>query len=433
MKANRIATLSAWSIVVALFLSSCGPAPTKGRMVEMTCDQEISLLNYANFEVAAPHADGRFVVYLSGPSLLVVDDDFPFLYLPEDGNRIDLRIDGDLLYVNGIVRSVSLQVSTPSNFAAWYASADEAALKSIRIIGSDDSFEAEIEAIVAVNPNIGICTEGKVTEGLFVSMDVSSKKDFVITHVDLSETKILNLEDVDPKSWEVFSDNPMPNLYRLILPAEPGADKLLDLFPHAKAVTFSDGNHVPRVDKLQNLEELHFLCDSTNRPIDLGPLQKLRILSILGEVNVTGLEKLTKLEYLNPGEIELSDENLATILSNHPNLVFLNLLYATVESLAPLRKATHLEGLVLNGFRENSDPDFTPLGALKKLRYIGLSKELEEQSEVVAEIKKVCPQVVVYRYDKFCLGSGWLVLFLPLLAFLLIFKRSRVKKREGVR
>jgi hypothetical protein len=251
-----------------------------------------------------------------------------------------------------------------------------------------------------------------------------------IERADLSECKILMLAEVDPETLEALAHKAMPNLYRLILPAVSEVDKLLDAFPHVKAVTFIEGdNSIPDLGKLRNVEEMHIRCDTT-MGIVLTQLQNpaaLRILSLPATDKVVGMERLINLEYLNPGKEKISDEHLATLISAHPNLVFLNLVYATLESLEPLRKATHLEGIALGEFSDDSSPDFTPLGSLKNLRYIGLPDKLAKE-EVGSKIQDVCPKAVIYQHDKFCLGSGWLVSFLPILLILLFVKRCRTRK-----
>jgi len=447
------------SIAATPFLSSCGPSPRQGRVVEITCDQGIIFLNYATHEMSAPGPNGILGTYLSGPSLFSIisaDENkdsysYLYLYLPEDGNRIELHFDGDLLYANGRVHSISLDHKMKRNFAEWYASADEPALKSIRLILSEGDFEKEIDEILTVNPDItiwtgdgddAVSTKGKplLFTGCFSTNDVINQQELI--KQNLTETRILMLDDSMPKTREAWSEKSMPNLYRLILPISPEANTLLDAFPHVKAISFIECDKTSKSDRFQNLgklrslEELHLATESENITCDLAQLtnpKALRFLSVGEKSNVVGTELLINLEYLNPGNVEFSDEDLESMLSNHPNLVFLNLIYATIDSLEPLRRAPHLEGVMLGGFSGDAPPDFSPLGNLKRLRYVGLPENMADEPEAVAAIEKVCPRVVIYQHDKFCMGSGWLVLFLPALLLLLLFKWFQGKAREGVR
>lgn len=445
MKTNRALMLGALSIAATLILTSCGPSSKSVNVIEITCDQEIMLLNYANSENSAPGLQSNLVLYLCGPSLLFVnaqeegkDNQFLYLYLPEDGNRLDFRIEGDLFYVNGIVRAVNIEANNPRNFAKWHESADETALKLIRVILSENTLDPEttkaIQAVRNVNPNTTICIgNGEWTppeKPLFFmgccESDESGAQE-IITRIDFTETRVLILEDNDAETLDILSHKAMPNLYRLILSGDHGENTLLEDFPHVKAVTLAVEKESPNLSPLHNLEELHVMEEVA---IDFNQLpnpEALRMLTLMTE-NISGLEKLTNLEYLNPGERTFSEEELKAMLSSHPNLVYLNLVHAEIENLEPLRNAKQLEGLIIGQISDDAMPDFTPLKDLRHLRYIGIPDN--PSSEMVDALRATCPQAMIYLQGM-CLGSGWLVLFLPLLLILLLLKRNQMKTRDG--
>jgi len=136
-----------------------------------------------------------------------------------------------------------------------------------------------------------------------------------------------------------------------------------------------------------------------------------------------GVKNIKNLKYLNPGIID--QKHLETILSSNPGLVFLNLIYSDVESLKPLEQARNLQGIALGG--ENLDSlSFSPLATLPELHYLGLSSELENEQEIVDKIRLACPNCIIYKHQGFCLGSGWLILFIPLLLILLLVKKHQM-------
>lgn len=436
-------------LAIALFLSSCGPSKKAGRMVEFSCDHAIGMLNYANNDCIGPNENGKFALYLSGPSLFCVftdleedDESFLYMYLPEDGREIDLKIDGDLLYVNGSVQSISLTQPEPRNFLDWFQTADETKLQTIRFIIAENDYPEEIEAILSANPDVTVFFEDLdilTTESVIyqqkprIFMGYSSTNTESIRQeimqTDFSELRIMMIDGDDPNTLESLAKKDMPKLHRIILVGEEGAEKVLEAFPHVKALTIQeDLIPIPNLAEFEHLEELHLICDSSETAIDFNQLpnpKALRILTINYDGNYIGLERLTELEYLNPAMDTVSDEELTHLLSTHPRLVFLNLMYATLDSLESLKSATQLEGITLGKFKGDAKPDLAPLAKLKHLHYIGLSGDLGEKEEIVAEIRKVCPQAVIYHHDEFCLGSGWLTLILPLLLILLLFKKTR--------
>lgn len=442
MKTKRNVLLSVLGIATALILTSCGPQARRISAVEVTTDSAIMLHNYAKSGGGAPGLQSNMVVYLSGPSLfcVITDDDsgdvcFLYLYLPEDGNKLDLRVDGNLLWVNGKVQAISMDANHPGNFADWYAAASPSDLKSIRAIISDGDFEQELKAISSANPHVMIFdNDGGILFAqqplFFMSGDSSDTLAQVskIEQLDFTETRILMLEDCEDEIADVLSNKAMPNLHRLILMDSPDElYGLLDAFPHIKALTVIDAENSPNLGSLENLEELAVATDTA---IDFNQLphpEALRIL-ILGTDNALGLEKLTNLEYLNPGEKALTAEDLASILATHPALTCLNLYAAQIESLEPLRKASNLEGVILCEIKDGTELDFTPLGDMKNLRYIGITGDTSP--EITETLQEICPQALIYTYTP-CLGSGWLALFIPLLLIILLIKKHRNNAYEG--
>jgi hypothetical protein len=259
-----------------------------------------------------------------------------------------------------------------------------------------------------------------------------------LQRMDFSETVFLmpqigaDDEELYLATIEFYASKKMPNLRRV---SGWGVNELIGAFPHANAWTLNiEGmEDSPNLEDLNHLKELHIL-DEVSIPIDLGQLprpEKLRALTINVATNVTGLEQLVNLEFLNPGETKLSTADLAALLEHYPDLVFLDLSQAEVESLEPLRNHRTLEVVALGDFMTDEEPDFSPLSDLPKLRYVALTDDLHE-SGAAAAIREISPQTVIYHRDKFCLGSGWLLLFPPLLLIALLAKRMRTQTRRRV-
>ncbi len=81
--------------------------------------------------------------------------------------------------------------------------------------------------------------------------------------------------------------------------------------------------------------------------------------------------------------------------------------------LEPLRGLRHLQGLVLHDGYENLEV----LKELRTLRYVGVSEDLIDESPAqIAAIRQALPDAVVVRIAPFCLGSGWILLLIPVLA-----------------
>jgi hypothetical protein len=111
----------------------------------------------------------------------------------------------------------------------------------------------------------------------------------------------------------------------------------------------------------------------------------------------------------------MSQQQLAAIVKSNPRVEILELPKQEKNlDLTPLGELKGLRGLVLGGVYENLDVVQT----FKSLRFLGISEESwPESPEKVAEIRAALPDAVVIRIEPACLGSGWLLLLLPLLGF----------------
>lgn len=434
-------------VCVVTLLCASGQGKPDSPIVEFS-SKTVGLLNWNDMLVSGStsNANGKFVFYLTEPSLFMVmanDDDEPiiYLYLPEDGNQVELRVDGDILYANGIPRTVSVNEKHPRNFAAWLEKADTAALKALRIISYEgDSTNAVISSqfkrIMEVNPFVlsaggsdflpksWMELHSKQTPLLGFAVNITTNESQAaefIEHSNYSEARVVMMEDPDTAILDALKSKQAPKLRRLLL-FESG--EIPTSFAHVKALTLLEAEKAPDLRGLKELTELHIGGDDI--ALDLSTLphpEALRALTVDVTDGVTGLEKLVNLEFLNPLESTFTDKELSDLLANHPKLIFLDLSLATIESLKPLEKAANLEVIALGECSTNEVPDFAPLSDLPKLRYVAFDSDLLDDDAVEA-LSKVCPQVGVYAHDGFCMGSAWLLLFLPAVIIALLVKRS---------
>jgi len=123
---------------------------------------------------------------------------------------------------------------------------------------------------------------------------------------------------------------------------------------------------------------------------------------------------------LPPGTTQ---EQFATFVGTHPKLTILEMMgNEKVTDLAPLRGMKRLQGLVLGGPYEH----FDVLQGLTSLRFLGISKKTWDASpEQVAAVRKALPDALVVRVEPLCLGSGWILLLVPVLVFWLLRRRPR--------
>ena len=453
MKRIKVFAVAACTASLILNAVSYGNDSLNPRIVEFSSDSEIELMSLANLAVTKPGDSGKFALYITGPTLFSGETkdkiETMYLYLPEDGTEVELDVTGDLLYVNGILQTVLTSSKTPRNFATWFEKADETAFQSLRIIDAQGKNSATFETnqflkIVSSNPHVSTFFNPTGNEAAMAAFsnhkplfwgveDSKNKGPFsqkACERTDLSETRVLIVEDtINDQMLEILKQKEMPNLYRIFFESHPQANELLRVFPHIKAATIL-GKEKPNLKHLPQLKELNYLLDDE---FDLGELPnpgKLLALTANIATNTTGLEKLRNLEYLHPFESEFSDEELSALLRNFPKLVYLNLTHTKLESLKPLKNAPLLEVVVIGELKADSEPDLSPLSELKHLRYISFHED-EVTEELIAKAEAASPEAEVFLYDHLCMGSGWLLIFLPVLAAVYIIKRTHAGARPG--
>ena len=83
---------------------------------------------------------------------------YAFLYKSTDGNKVHLRIEGDLLFVNESVRSISLTEDGSRNFADWFSTASVEELQAVEFIEIEGEsmslFESELQILTDVTPTL---------------------------------------------------------------------------------------------------------------------------------------------------------------------------------------------------------------------------------------------------------------------------------------
>lgn len=116
-----------------------------------------------------------------------------------------------------------------------------------------------------------------------------------------------------------------------------------------------------------------------------------------------------------------TQEQFAAFVGAHPDLTILDMMGTTnVTSLAPVRDLKSLQGLVLDGKFVNLDV----VKGLTSLRFVGISKAtLEASPGEAAAIRKALPDAMVVPVKPFCLGSGWILLLVPVLAVCWVLRR----------
>ncbi|MFH0759328.1 MAG: hypothetical protein V2B15_18725 [Bacteroidota bacterium] len=161
---------------------------------------------------------------------------------------------------------------------------------------------------------------------------------------------------------------------------------------------------------------------------DIGGIEAipgLRSFGMAGSHDVSSLEpvmefpELTRLAF--PGNI--SQKDFASVIDRLPRLEVVELIDCPdIHDLSPLQQSGNLDILILRP--DSVIPEH--IGSLDQLELIVLSEEIFENSpESISGLRSQLPNTLIVPGSGLCLGSGWLLLILPVLIVArFLFKRK---------
>jgi hypothetical protein len=178
------------------------------------------------------------------------------------------------------------------------------------------------------------------------------------------------------------------------------------------------------IQPLQNLKEL--VIRGADTIVNLEKINEhpgLEVLSLAGDKLSFDLSliRLPRLRWITiPSRI--SQEAFNKLVDTHPDLEVVEIFRNdTIRDLRPLGKLTKLCGLAVM----DTITDIPSVKMLKNLKYLSLPKNQVDDSTKTAEWKHALPGTVIVANEGFCLGSGWLLLLIPLVFFITILIRSK--------
>ncbi|HPD14836.1 MAG TPA: hypothetical protein PLE19_07795 [Planctomycetota bacterium] len=365
-----------------------------------------------------------------------------YLYRASDGAEVTLAADDWSLKLGNDV--VSLRLADKPEPWAWLEKADRDTLAKVRFA----RFEGElavarvplVRKLAEASPALGLGIEQAVT-ARFV-LPLAKPKQLVggqflleagagalVPHLADLEFLCLNVE-AEHRNLSILGR--LPRLQALVLanwdplangPLPPGMERL-------RSLTLAAGkleDLVP-IAHLTGLDELRVHgCAALTEVDSVGALANLKALSFSRCEKVASLAALGKLKGLKALGLpaKTTQEQFAAAVREHPALQLVEMIGCKdVGDLMSLRGLRDLQALVLVGVPAGT----APLRDVKTLRFLALDGEVFTQAAGdVAALEKALPECVVVEGGGMCLGSGWILLLLPVaaLAWLAAWHRRR--------
>ena len=407
-------------------------------------------ISFGSFGSMAEENDSTALMVAGGDLLYMLIDDKPLTlrYRETDGSYLSFSIDtADHFKIYQEEKIISLNLSDKSDAWNWIEKTDQASFENLRslYITSIPSEEqiTTLKKISETNPSLGLVLEFEDNQQVIEDiLAVFNPTWLVLPDIELkniTEEIIQNLNNLElfcvdgGNLQDLDFIYLLPKLSSLIIPGwDPetnGGFRFTDL-KNLELLTLieSEITDLSSIGILPDLKSLHFVeCDTLS---DIHTLNQFTSLKSSGFIqchkisDISVINDIPSLTWLSfPPNI--SQENFAGITDH---LLFLQVMELIgceeINDLSPLEKLSELKAISL----DVSTTDFTPLYHLSGLELIIIKDDVfEEQEEAISELQDALPDTQIVPGGGLCLGSGWILLLIPLiLAFriILIFSKK---------
>jgi len=210
-------------------------------------------------------------------------------------------------------------------------------------------------------------------------------------------------------------------------------DKFLSENKSLERMTIVDSKRIDcsLLNPLNNLKELVIVNFNTIVNSDLIKNHtNIELFSVIGEKSeydpvTDGLKSIRWMTF-SP---DITQVAFNSFINNHPNLEVAEILKNdTIGSLSPLLKLKSLYGLIVS----DTLTDLASVKSLKSLKYLSLPSNVLEDKLIKDDLQKLLPGTRIVANEGFCLGSGWLLLIVPLVLFFSLVARKKSRKVDGL-
>jgi hypothetical protein len=430
-----------------LIVTSCTPKPEPYSIVEFSGEDWVSNYSKSQYLFVNKSDSLNSAVVLGSKGDLLMSGDYFFLLKDTSTlNKVTLQYDDSILYVNGKISSIIIPGN--DNMIPWLKKMKEQDLSALQIIHVEseknlDNYLPFLRELAGIKPNAGLFFEGDLKEmaKLLKIFHPNVLIGPTLLHNNykflsgLKGLKILMISLGDSLITDPLP--PMPALEQLsLLEIKQNVVMTPDFLENNKqlkkmVIEKSGSLDLSILHPLNSLKEL--VIRSADTILNLNRInehQKLEVLSVTGDELTfdPSLIKLPGLRWITiPGFV--TQHSFNALIETHPNLEVVEIVdNDTISNLQSLTQLPKLMGLTIM----DTVIDVATVKTLKNLKYLSLPEEFMKDSIKKAEIQQALPNTRIVANEGFCLGSGWLLLLIPLaLIFIFIGRREKHNVQES--
>jgi hypothetical protein len=427
-------------ISLFLILTSC-TRPVPYSILEFTGADDIA--NYSKSYLLMLNKSDSInptVIMGSNGDLFWCDENF-FVYNDSSSqSRFLIKSTDSVLYVNDKIYSIDIPENDDT--IPWFKNMNARDFSALQFINVNskipESYLPYLSELAKVKPDAGICFSGNFKDmaGLLKIFSPRIIAGASLLRDDYDQlSKLTNLEYLMITLNDSVITDPLPSLPEMeqLFLAELDDDIALtgNFLVNNKQIERliiqkSGSLDFSILKPLDNLKELIVNASDSIINIDfINEHKKLEVLSVTGDnlVYNPDLIKLPLLRWMTFSS-NVTQEEFNSFVDTHANLEVIELIgndkIGTLQSLSKLSK---LYGLTIR----DTITDIESVKNLKNLKYLSLPYDFLDNSVNKAEMQKSLPGTSIVANEGFCLGSGWLLLIIPLVLVLKFFGSKKGK------
>jgi hypothetical protein len=425
-------------ILLTIILHSCTSKPEPYSILEFT--GKGAIYNYSRSIYPYLYASDSVrstALLASEGDIIAYGENSCFSYRAPSVRKFLLRNSKGEGFINDKINSLTI----PSNddLIPWFKQIHTIDISKLGFLFFDsiiaESYVPYLKDLATTKPNIGIGYAGAIKD--MTRLFEIFKPEFIVgAGVSQADFNLLSGQTSLQFLLVPLNDS----VYTIPLPSMPGLKQLV--------LTCDDVSAIQTDDFLINNRQLERLTIMGSGKFDLSlikPLESLKELVISGTDNILNFDMIPdhrQLELLSVDGVkagvdmalkklpgirwmtfyeEATQAQFDSFIKAHPDLEVLEIIdNCTVKDLQPLLKLRGLYGLYVS----DTLTDFSTVKSLKSLTYLSLPFELLDDSIVKADFQKSLPGTIIVPNQGVCLGSGWLLLIIPLIVVLRTFTRK---------
>jgi hypothetical protein len=429
-------------------LTSCTSRPEPYSIVEFTGAADINNFSKSHLLMLNKSDSINPTVIMGSKGDLFWCDENIFLYNDSSSrNRFLIKSTDSVLYVNDKIYSI--YIPDNDDMIPWFKNMNARDLSALQFININSKLQENylpyLTELAKIKPDAGICFPGKIEDmaGLLKAFNPRVIIGPALLRNDYDKlSKLNNLEILMITLGDSVITDPlpyMPELEQLFL-AELDDDISLtsNFLVNNKQIERliiqkSGSLDLSILKPLDNLKELVVNVSDSIINFDLiNEHKKLEVLSVTGDNLVCNpdLIKLPLLRWMtfSPNVIQ---EEFNLFVDTHTDLEVIELIKNDkIGTLRSLSKLSKLYGLTIT----DTITDIASIKNLRTLKYLSLPGDFLGDLVNKAEIQKSLPGTRIAANEGFCLGSGWLLLIIPLVLIIKFFNsKERQRLKNGVK